>query len=66
MLTSSISSGVVPALLPVGNSQSGLTSVAPGASNSALLDNVEHASSGVSAAIQSVDSALGSIINTTA
>jgi hypothetical protein len=43
-----------------------LTSVAPGSSNSALLDNVEHASSGVSAAIQSVGSALGSIINTSA
>jgi hypothetical protein len=66
MLTSSISSAVTPVLLPAGNSRTALTSVAPGSSNSALLDNVEHASSGVSAAIQSVGSALGSIINTSA
>jgi len=66
MLTSSISSGVIPALIPAGNSQTALTSVALGATNGALLDNVEHAASGVSAAIQSVGGALGSIINTTA
>jgi len=66
MLTSSISSGVAPSLLPAGNRTTTAPSVVPGSSNGALLDNVEHAASGVSAAIQSVSSALGSIINTTA
>jgi len=43
-----------------------VTSVEPGSSDSALVNNVQAAASGVSAAIQSVGSALGNVINTTA
>ncbi len=68
MSISSISGSGAPALapLPAGTTMAVVTSVEPGSSDSALVNNVQAAASGVSAAIQSVGSALGSIINTTA
>jgi hypothetical protein len=43
-----------------------LASVAAGSADSALIENVDAASSGVSAALQSLSGALGSIIDVSA
>ena len=51
---------------PGAASAGGATGVAGGSPDAALIANLAADSSGVSAAIQSLSSALGSIINTTA
>jgi len=49
-----------------GNALAALASVSPGSADAGLIASVDVASSGVSAALQSLGSALGSIINITA
>jgi hypothetical protein len=55
-----------PGAAAAGNAAAGSAGVAGGSGDGALIANLAADSSGVSAAIQSLSSALGSIINTTA
>jgi hypothetical protein len=68
MAISGISGGTATIVSPLltGTTVGASTSPAPGSSANGLIANVEAAASGVSAALESVSSALGTLIDTTA